>query len=349
MKVLLVKLSALGDVIMSLPVAMAIRRQRPEVWLDWVVEEPSAGILEGHPALNRVLVSPRHQLQAGLNQGLPEAGAFLGRLRAVEYDWVVDLQGLMKSAIYVTLSRGRQKVGFRGGKEPLAAWALNRRLPPFDPDRHAVERYLDLLEPLGLERPAQLEYGLIPTPAETARARELLPGWDSERPLILMHPVAKWESKLWPVASWARLAQELAAAGAQMALCGSRADAGVGQAIADQAGVNGHLVDLCGRTSLRELAALMGQARALAATDTGTMHLAAALGLPVVALFGPTAPWRTGPYGGRHRILRQNLTCSPCFKRECPDPRCLSGLEPGRVAAELRNILDQPQAGAPAR
>ncbi|MBI5521926.1 MAG: lipopolysaccharide heptosyltransferase I [Desulfarculus sp.] len=338
MKVLIVKLSALGDVVQSLPVAMAIRGQVPQAQVDWLVEAPSAGLLEGHPALSRVLVSPRRRPGG---RSLGQVRQWLKVLRAVEYDAVLDLQGLMKSAIFVGLGRGRRKIGFSGGKEPLAAWALTERLPAYDPQRHALERYLDLLGPLGLERPAPPRFGLEPQAPALAKAEALLAGRRPGRQLVVLHPVAKWESKLWPVAHWARLARLLHQAGLDLVLSGSAADRGVTQAMAGQAGLAEGLWDLAGAVSLKELAAVLSLADLTVATDTGVMHLAAALGRPVVALFGPTSPGRTGPYGAGHVVLRLGLECSPCFRRNCPAPRCLTGLEPEEVALAALSRLDQ--------
>ncbi len=341
MKVLIVKLSALGDVVQSLPVAMAIRRQQPQAQIDWLVERPSAGLLKGHPALNRVLVSPRHELAEADGLPLNPLSRFGRELRAVRYDAVVDLQGLMKSAICVALSRAERKIGWRGGKESIAAWAYNQRLAPFDPDRHALERYLDMLEPLGLERPAQVEFGLSPSPEELARASSLLAGLQGEGPLVVLHPVAKWDSKLWPLAHWVELAKLLGGKGYRLAVTGSNEDRDVGQFIALRAGLEGRLIDLTGRTGLKELAALITLASAVVSTDTGVMHLAAAMGAPVAALFGPTAPWRTGPFGAGHRILSAGVDCSPCFERFCAEPRCMEQITPGQAAEAAAYLAGQ--------
>lgn len=337
MKVLIVKLSALGDVVQALPVAMAIHRQVPQARLDWLVEAPSAGLLQGHPALDQVLVSPRGQMAK--NMGWEGIKDWLAKLRAVEYDAVLDLQGLMKSAIFVGLSRGRRKIGYAGGKEPLAAWALTERLPAFDPERHALERYLDLLGPLGIMRPARPEFGLEPAPEALAAAAGLLAPRQTGRPLVVLHPMAKWESKLWPTGHWAQLARLLHQAGVDLALSGSPADQPQTQAILAQAGLPEGVRELAGRTSLKELAAVLSLADLVVSTDTGVMHLAAALGRPVAALFGPTSPGRTGPYGQGHQVLRLGLQCSPCFLRHCPEPRCLSTLPPELVARTVRAML----------
>jgi len=340
-KVLIVKLSALGDVVQSLPVAMAIRRQQPEAQIDWLVERPSAGLLKDHPALNRVLVSPRHEIAEADGLPLNPLSRFGRELRAVRYDAVVDLQGLMKSAICVALSRAERKIGWRGGKESIAAWAYNQRLAPFDPDRHALERYLDMLQPLGLERPAQVEFGLTPSPEELARASSLLASLEGEGPLVVLHPVAKWDSKLWPLANWVELAQLLGGRGFRLAVTGSNEDRDVGQFIALRAGLEGRLIDLTGRTGLKELAALITLASAVVSTDTGVMHLAAAVGAPVTALFGPTAPWRTGPFGAGHRILFAGVDCSPCFERFCAEPRCMEQITPGKAAEAAASLVGQ--------
>jgi heptosyltransferase-1 len=340
MKVLIVKLSALGDVVQSLPVAMAIRRQLPEARIDWLVERPSAGLLQGHPALDRVLVSPRHDMSEAQGLPLSPLTGFGRALRSVRYDAVLDLQGLMKSAICVGLSRGERKIGWRGGKEPLAALAYNHKLAPFDPDRPALERYLDLLEPLGLERPAKIEFGLSPRPEELAAARSLLPWPDDGRPLVILHPMAKWDSKLWPLASWVELAKLLGGQGVRLVVSGSRDDQNIGRLIARHGELGEGLLDLTGRTGLKELAALLTLADAVVCTDTGVMHLAAALGTKVAALFGPTAPWRTGPSGAGHEILRAGLDCSPCFERFCGDAQCMIQISPDQAAqAALRLVF----------
>ncbi len=337
MRVLIVKLSALGDVVQSLPVAMAIHTQRPDAQVDWLVEKPSAPLLTGHPALNRVLVSPRHEITQGDGNIFTALTGFGRELRSVTYDAVLDLQGLMKSAMLVALCKAERKIGFKGGKEPLAAWPLTERLDPYDPDRHALERYLDLLEPLGLMRPAHPQFGLEPGAEDLAKVHELLGRGAQGEPLVVLHPVAKWESKLWPPKHWAQLAHDLAGLGVRLALTGSGDDRRVTQAIARAAGVD--LIDLAGRLSLKELAALLSRADLLVSTDTGVMHLGAAVGCPVVALFGPTAHWRTGPYGSGHRVVRLAMDCAPCFQRECENPRCLGEMNPEIVLAQARAAL----------
>jgi ADP-heptose:LPS heptosyltransferase len=240
----------------------------------------------------------------------------------------------------VLLSRGTIKTGFRGGKEPLSSWPLNRPLPPYDIERHALERYLDLLAPLGLARPQPIEYGL-------RASQEHLDYWEKrlrgDGPLVIMHPVAKWESKLWPERSWSILAAALARQGARVVFSGSQEDQASNARITAQISgefPSARLTDLSGRTSLPELMAVLSLADLVICTDTGVMHLAAALEAPVLALFGPTAPNRTGPYGQLEHVLINPVPCRPCFRRTCPNPRCLHGLSPETVLTACRERLN---------
>jgi heptosyltransferase-1 len=325
---------------------MAIRRQRPEAQVDWLAEAHNAGILTGHPALRRVLISPRRPAQGDDRAWPARWRDFWKALRHTPYEAVLDLQCLLKSAIFIKIASGGRKIGFLGGKEPLAALAFNERLPAYDPDRHALERYLDLLEPLGLEQPAQPEFGLEPSPAELRLAWELLGRLGRQRPLVLLHPMAKWESKLWPTGHWVELARRLVGAGADLALTGSTADRQVTAEISGWVAAGERLLDLAGRADLKTLAALQRLARVVVSTDTGTMHLAAAVGAPVVALFGPTSARRTGPYGSGHTVLSLGLECQPCFRRTCPRPHCLEELLPEQVARAVLSLLEQKSLGA---
>jgi len=254
------------------------------------------------------------------------------QLSARPFDLVVDVQGLLKSAVWVALARSPRKVGYDKTRE-LSYLALTERVKPFDPEAHAVWRYLNLAHYLG-PPPTLPRFRLGLDAAVDISA--LIPG-KPDRPLAVLHPGARWASKLWPPASWANLAEWFHGQGFQVAVTGSRSDQELIAGIAAQC--RAPLLNLAGRTSLAQLAAILRKARIAVTTDTGAMHLAAALGTPVTALFGPTAPWRTGPFGDGHQVVRLNLPCSPCFKRQCPAPRCLNDLFPAMVVAACEKIL----------
>ncbi len=333
-RILLVKLSSFGDVIHALPALEALRSAYPRGQLTWLVEEAYTPLLRGHPALDEVLAIPRVRL--GENPGPRDFLALIRlarRLRAQPFDLVVDLQGLLKSALWVALAKSPRKVGYDGTREG-SYLVLTEKVAPYDLDAHAVWRYLHLARYLGAPpAPPRFRLGL----AGDADLEGIIPR-AAARPLSVIHPGARWASKLWPAGSWAGLADWLSRGrGFTVALTGSRGDRELAQAIADE--TPAPILNLAGRTTLPELAAIFRQAALAVTADTGPMHLAAALGTKVVAIFGPTAPWRTGPFGEGHEIVRLGLECSPCFKRHCPEPRCLLELPLEAVQAACEKVL----------
>jgi heptosyltransferase I len=332
-RILIVKLSSFGDVLHAMPTLEALRDAYPSAHITWLVEAAYAPLLSGHPALDEVWVAPRlrpAEFFSGTNAATLRR--LVRQLRARPFDLVVDVQGLLKSALWVALARSPRKVGYDQTRE-LSYLALTERVTPFDPEAHAVQRYLNLAHHLGAPpAPPRFRLGLD----AAADIAALIPP-ATGAPLAVLHPGARWASKLWPPASWARLAEWLQAQGFQVAVTGSRADQELAGGILAQC--RSPLVNLAGATSLGQLAAILRKTRLAVTTDTGVMHLAAALGTPVTALFGPTAPWRTGPFGEGHRVVRLGLACSPCFKRRCPEPRCLTDLAPEMVAAACEKIL----------
>jgi heptosyltransferase I len=331
--ILLVKLSSFGDVLHALPTLEALRAAFPTAHITWLVEAAYAPLLSGHPALDEVWIAPRlRPADFFCGPNLTRLRRLLQHLCARPFDLVVDVQGLLKSAVWVALARSPRKVGYDKTRE-LSYLALTERVPPFDPEAHAVRRYLNLAHYLGAPTaPPRFRLGL-----DTAVDISALIPAEADRPLAVLHPGARWASKLWPPASWARLAEWFHEQGFQVAVTGSAADRELVAAIAGQSQTP--ILNLAGSTSLAQLAAVLRKARIAVTTDTGAMHLAAALGTPVTALFGPTAPWRTGPFGDGHQVVRLGLPCSPCFKRQCPDPRCLNDLYPAMVEAACEKIL----------
>lgn len=362
-KLLIVKMSAVGDVVMSLPALEVIRRRYPEAEIDWLVEPPAAGVLLKHSALNRVIISPRRQLgrlvRAGrLIQARRLLRSFRREFRDREYDVVLDLQGLIKSAALVWQAHGRRKIGFARTRE-RTGWALNEKMPAYDPDRHAALRYLDAAVYLGGDWPeplpekyyeppaeAMLEAGkllapLIGTgPATSNDDCEFIPG--PQCGLLVLNPGAKWETKCWPLDHWRALAARLTAeTDFKLVVTGGPDDEPLGRAISEAAGER--VLDLCGRTTLPVLAAVMAEADLVVTGDTGPMHLAAAVGASGLAIFGPTRPWRTGPFGGHFKILTPPVDCLGCLKKHCQRP-CLELLSPETVWEHVDEALRKNNA-----
>ncbi|MBL9139212.1 MAG: glycosyltransferase family 9 protein [Verrucomicrobiales bacterium] len=360
MRILIVKLSAIGDVIHTLPALMRLRRHFPEAEIHWLVEEPSATLLLDHPGLDRVWVVPRRKrgsngTESSWGASMRKWWRFAREFRREKYDCAFDFQGLAKSAIWVLLARSRRKIGFGRGlpRSNEGAWlTLNERVAPPSADMHALDRGLYLLSSVGIER-GPLDYGLPRFADDEAQATALLAqsGVLAGTRFVAVNPVTRWRTKDWEAARFAATCDRIVAAGLPVVFTGGAGDREAIDAIV--ALMKERSGRLEGRTSLRCLAEVYRRATLLLTTDTGPMHLAAALGTPVVALFGPTAPWRTGPYGDGHVVLRQDLSCSPCFKRTCGTRRyeeraCMLRHDPHQVAeAVLRRIAAQAPLPAP--
>jgi len=340
MKILLIKLSAIGDVVQTLPALEAIKKLYPAGEITWIVEEAAAGILEGHPLIDRVLVSRRKALTGLLKNprtftgGLRGIIGFFRELRTTQYDIAVDFQGLFKSGVLIGLARAKRKIGFDRTRE-LSYLFLNERLPAYDIDKHALERYLDVARHLGAHDPATTCTLPIEQEISRMRQRTTVILKEAGKPLVVINPVARWKTKLWRESNFAELADRLILEKkAAVIFTGSAADRDVNRRIIS--GMKQPAENWAGETSLKELAALAALSDLFITTDTGPMHLAAATGAKVLALFGPTAPWRTGPYGKSSITVRTGIECSPCFKRTCEDNvRCMEGISVEDVMSKI--------------
>ncbi|HDQ04308.1 MAG TPA: lipopolysaccharide heptosyltransferase II [Deltaproteobacteria bacterium] len=330
MNILIVKLSAIGDVVHSLPVLYALREKFPSAQISWLVEEAASSLLHEHPLLDRLIVSKRKSWLKALGhagnrkKAISEIKSFIHELRDTEYDIVLDLHALLKSGLLIFLARGKRKIGYARGDEGSSVF-LNEKVPPYDIEEHAILRYMNLAKYLG----AQPDGYYFPIPisdADRHSIRKLLENERIEGPFVAINPIAKWKSKLWDKKKFALLADHcIREFKLTVVFTGGREDDAEIQSIMEQ--MQEKAVNLCGKTNLRELGYLYSLSRVMVTTDTGPMHIAAAVGTPVVALFGPTAPWRTGPFGDGHVVLRKRISCSPCFKKKCTNPQCMQQIE----------------------
>jgi heptosyltransferase I len=323
MKILIIKLSAIGDVIHTLPALTALRRHYPNAKIDWLIEDAAADLVQGHAALSRALVWHRRKfvklLRAGkLSSAVRLFLSLLLALRDTRYDLIIDFQALLKSSLWIFLARGRRKAGFGQGMahSENSHLFLDERIPAVSMEMHALDRGLRLLQALGIPD-TQVLYDLPLGEEEERAAGQILVenGIRSDQPFVAINPMAKWPTKLWAVERFRELTECLLGKGFQVVFTGSKEDRPVLDEITRT--LSSPAVRLDGRTSLKVLAAVYRSARVVVTTDTGPMHLAAAVGTPVVSLFGPTAPWRTGPYGEGHVVLRAGVSCSPCFSKSC--------------------------------
>ncbi|MFH1351801.1 MAG: lipopolysaccharide heptosyltransferase II [Pseudomonadota bacterium] len=348
--ILIIKLSAIGDVVHTLPLLEVLRQNFPHCRIDWLVEEEASQLIDGHEGLDHLIVSQRRSWQRRVLKGgelwgvFREVKRFLKDLRSVEYDVVMDLQGLFKSGLLTGISRGKRKIGFTGAREG-SILSLTERPSFFDYDKHALDRYLKVTEYLrGTKRPWK---GDIPIrEADKRYIDEIIQenGLKKEK-LVAINPMARWRTKLWETGSFAVLADRLQKElSCHTVFTGSRADRSTIDEIIRI--MDGKAINLAGRTSLKELAYLYARCRLMISTDTGPMHVAAAMGCAVVALFGPTAPWRTGPYGEGHKVIREDLECSPCFKKRCARPVCMKNITVEKVFETVKGFFPPDLSGA---
>ena len=331
MNILIVKLSAIGDVIHTLPSLAALRGLYPDAHITWVVEEAAANIVKNHPYLNAVIVSRRKSwskdiLNNKFLKPLFNMHSLIKELRQRPYDLVIDFHGLFKSSIIVLFSSGKRKLGYDSLQE-LSGLFLNEKIHE-DMNKHAVDRYLDFPRYLGAKID-KAEFVLPPNNDAEAKVQLLMSKYNlDDNNFIAINPIAYWETKLWDDDNFARLA-DLIRNNLKMDVVFTGSEKSIIEVITSKMKAKG--INLGGQTTLLELAYLYKKARLVITTDSGPMHLAAAVGTPVVALFGPTDPARTGPYGEGHTIVRTELPCSPCFLKKCPTRKCMQDISPEQV------------------
>ncbi|MFH1214944.1 MAG: glycosyltransferase family 9 protein [Pseudomonadota bacterium] len=346
MHILIVKTSAIGDVIHTLPALNALHRHFPDARIDWLIEEAASGVIAGHPALDRLLISRRRKWVKDMLHGpgrlmaFQELTGFIRELRSRHYDLVIDFQGLLKSGIFVGLSRGKRKIGFGRGMDhaECSYLFLNEKIPPVDMNIHAVRRELMLLEAVGVSCD-EVVFDLPLSNEHFREIAEILQARGITKPnrVAPINPQATWPTKLWDNGKFAQVGDWLADQGLHVVYTGGRGDRMVIDDIISR--MRQPALNLAGETSLKTLAALYKKAPLVVSTDTGPMHIAAAVDTPVVAVFGSTAPWRTGPYGKNHQVVRLELPCSPCLKKECDHRSCMMQLPAEAVIDAAGRIL----------
>ncbi len=300
-RILLVRLSAIGDVIHAMPIACALREHFPHAFLAWAVEERAGELIEGHAAINQRIVLPHGWLRS-------PAGVWHLRkqLKILAFDTAIDAQGLTKSAAVAWLSGARRRIGMGGrwGRE-LSRW-LNKELVDTD-GLHAIERGLKLLEPLGIRSPA-VRFEPPVAAADQKVATEIVANLGLDDGFVLVASGAGWPSKLWPVDRYAAVAAWLGRCWNLPSLLIWGNDAERARAEQIIAAAEGH-ARLCPKVTLRQLAAVARRARFAIGSDTGPLHLAAAAGTPCIGLYGPWPADKHGPYGPRHINLQK--ICMP--------------------------------------
>jgi ADP-heptose:LPS heptosyltransferase len=320
MDILFVKLGALGDVINTLPLAVTLKEQLG-ARIHWLVEPLSYPLVASHPCVNSVILFDKNRWAHSLPGVLKE-------LRRSRFDVALDLQRLIKSALFCLASRSTRRVGFDAQRCKELTWIFPfERIPASDPSVHMAHQYLEFARYLGAT-PGDIRWGI--------HASGRIP-CDLPPDYVVLNIGATTSAKRWTAEGFAAVARGLMHRHAMASvITGGSQDTPMAQHIASMAGDT--TIDLVGKTSLAELTEVIAGAKAMVSCDTGPMHLGVALGKEVVTLIGPTNPKRTGPLRGK--IIRQDLDCMPCNQRTCNNPVCMSTLSPELVLDALGQILE---------
>lgn len=347
-KILIVRLSAIGDVTHVLPALRCLRRNYPYAKIAWLVEDKAAGLLQGHPDLDEVIVFPRRRWRKGilgptrLPATVSEAlGFFSHELRSREFDVAIDFQGNLKSGIMTLLSAAPVRIGFaRGHCREYNHLFTNLHVTPPGKRIHRVEKNLSLLTALDIE--PTYEHSTINVPFEDREyiTRALAEYVGRAGPLVVIHPgTSKFGAyKRWPARSFTELGNMLTGElGATVLVSWGADELETADEIVSGIRHSGYLAPET--TTLGQLTSLIGQANLFISGDTGPMHIASTLGVPQAAIFGPKDPTIYGPYNKHSIVIRKEVECSPCTRRTCDNPVCITDITPEEVFEAARELL----------
>jgi len=335
--ILLIKLSAMGDVVQTIPLLNKLRHRYPKARIDWLVTPPTDELLRHNPAISNVVEFLRDEWSTPWKlTPFVSSARLIATLRAAQYDLVLDLQCQLRSAVFAFASGAPVRIGF--DKPRADRWQASPRKIPDEAKKHAwqgaregswlaythhiplpmldvhpVERYLGVGPMLGLDDGAP-DFSFPIPPEAATRIDALLDYYGAAKArLIAIAPGTNWETKQWRADAFAETARYFLEKGCAVALIGSDRERAVCDEVARLAP---GAVNLAGETTLTELAALIRRASVCVTNDSGPMHLAVALDRPVVSIFGPTDPVWAGPYRRDNAVLRADLPCSPCYLRQ---------------------------------
>lgn len=324
-KILLVKPSALGDVIHALPVVQALKEAYPQASLSWLIKDKLAEVLKGNPWVDEIIPWKRSSFLA-----------LIRRMRRREFDLAIDLQGLFRSGLLTLLSNAPLRLGFnRENTREKAYIFYNLWVNPSERIKHVVEKNLSLLRGIGIDSQESPRF-FIPSGEEEEKYISRFIA-SIRKPIIGLNPGAGWPTKRWPVQNFALLGDKIIreGGGEVLLIWGP----GEKERVEEIKRRMEEKALLAPPTSIIQLAALLKKCFLLVSGDTGPLHLAATLSLPVVALYGPSDPERNGPYTEKKVVIWKKLNCSPCWRKECREPICLQSITVDEVFSAVKKLL----------
>lgn len=348
MRYLIVKPSSLGDILHAMPAVSALAKAQPDADIDWIVKPAFAELPAALPCVRRVILFRDRELRSPLHF-LPEYFRLRADLRREPYDAVIDLQGLMRSAFIGKLSGCALRAGPSVPRERPAARLYTRLLKGREEPGHAVEVNNALMRDFLGRDDLDFNLELPVNEAHAARARELVAGAFGgavpER-FAIVAPGARWVTKKWPAEFFLTVISLLArrVPDLRFLLAGTKDEEKDAGFILERAKAAGHPVaSVCGRTGIGDLLEVVRMSSLMLCNDSGPMHIAAALGVPVAAMFGPTDPALTGPYCEKKCVFVPEIACIRCFLRYCKDSICHGSVDPETVAESSCKLLLQTE------
>jgi len=340
-KILIVKPSSLGDILHTFPAISLLAEACPDACIDWLVNRQFSFLPKFHPAVADTIIFPRKELA----QPFLFPKFFLSlkkRIRRGKYDLVIDFQGLMRSSIFAKLSKAPIVAGFASPREKIATLFYNKKVSVPERYVHAVERNLFLVsETMDIEYKApSLSLKTLNSERESVLDKLKDLGISESDTLIGISPVTRWETKNWPPEFFANIIDIIGEKKVKFIIIGAEKDILVANRIIAES-KNKNIVSLAGRTTVSELFELIRLFKMLLSNDSGPSHIAAVLNIPVLCMFGPTVPEKTGPFGDVHYNFTAETECVGCLKRVCPKGNCVchGSIKPEVVADAVLNLI----------
>ena len=334
--ILIVKLSAIGDVIHALPVAQALKQQFPKAKITWVVEKPAYDLLTNNPNIDEIIIFEKKKYKSVVGF-LKHAPSFIKELRQRNFDLALDLQGLFKSGIIGWLSGAKERLVYENARE--GSGFLSNRIVGEHSKGHVAERCLDVARALGCNMDKPI-FTICNTPEEQLLTHSIAAkaGLDIDKLYVVLALAANWPNKIWPYEHFAKLCDALYRDNIIPVMIGGPNDGSISKMISAMTEIPP--IDLTGKTTLKQLAYIIKKAKVFVGGDTGPMHLAVAVDTPTIALMGPTDIVRNGPLGDKHLPIIVPYDCAGCWQRACPKKiDCLAAITVEQVYQGIRNLM----------
>ena len=347
-KILIIRLSALGDSIHTLPLANALRKTYPDIQLDWIVEDKAEKFIVNNPLLDNVYVLERKKWKkSGVLTAFKAFFEIIKKIQNERYDIVIDTQQLFKSSVIMGLSKGKRKISLDDGREFSFLFAneiIKTNRKQFDINRHVVKRNLEIAQYLGC-KDMKPEFVLPDLSSEYSQnIIDIINNLDKTKKTIVIAPATTWENKHWSVQGWIELINEFKKE-CNIIITASEKEKTLTSQILSKIS-DGNITDLSGMTSLADLVYIFKHSNLVISPDSGSAHIAWAAAQPsIITLFFATSAKRTAPFGGKYYSISAKSACSPCMKKHCTQKtlknNCINDIKPEEIINIVKKVLQE--------